>query len=277
MSADNGEMKNVRKWRIPLRAVALLAFAMVLLLVEEALAVFIDPLLSLFISLLGAFATAAFPYALKWAASAKTSFQCFSLIFLTRVAVAVVPALFLSPPLLLMTIYGVVLVICVVYIVDKGLTLNSLGFRLSNSVFQIAGGLALGAVMGVAEFTILASDIETYQIFQEFTVVNFVQVTIIMFLFVALAEELIFRGLAQSSFEKELGNPLMAMIAVSLIFAIMHLGYVTSFAKISEIVYVFTAATVVGYAFMKTRSLILPLIAHGMANTILFGILPYLA
>lgn len=258
------------------RTKIILIFALTLLIVEEVLAVYIDPVLSLFVSFLGAFVTAILPYAVKWTASTKASLQCFSLVFLTRVAVAVVPALILPTPVLLIIVYSLVLVVCAVYAVERGLTANTLGFRFSNAPLQVFGGLAIGVAMGVTEFTILSSDMKTYLLFQGFSVANFVYVTVIMFLFVALGEELLFRGLVQASFEKEMGSSFAAILTVSSIFAIMHLGYVTGLEKILEIVYVFVAATVLGYAFMKTKSLVLPLIAHGTANTILFGILPYI-
>jgi len=251
-------------------------FPLTLLLVEEILGVYIDAILGLFVSFLGAFVTAMLPYAIKWAASSRASLQCFSLIFLTRLAVAVVPTLTLPPPSLLITVYSVVLVACAVYIAERGLAATSFGFRFSNLSLQLFGGLALGMAMGVTEYAILSSDMKTYLLFPIFSIANLFSVTIIMFLFVALGEELLFRGLAQTSLEKELGNPIMAMMIVSLVFAIMHLGYVTSPEKTLELVYVFGASTFIGYSFMKTRSLIIPLIAHGIANTILFGILPYL-
>lgn len=258
------------------RTKVMLILALALLLIEELSGVYVDAVLGLGFSFIGAFVAAIMPYAIKFAAPAKLSLQCFSLVFLTRVAAAVIPALILPPPLLLITVYSVVLMVCTVYIVDRGLTANSLGFRFSNVLLQVLGGLALGAVMGVTEFTILSSDIERYLLFPELSVANFLYVTLIMFLFVALGEELLFRGLAQTSFEKEMGSPLAATLVVSSTFAIMHLGYVTTLVKTLEIAYVIVAATAIGYAFMKTKSLLLPLIAHGTANTILFGILPYL-
>lgn len=243
---------------------------------EEALGLSSETaVLSLFVALLGAFATAILPYVFAPAFSAKASLQCFSLIFLTRVAVAVIPALILPPALLLITVYSVILVMCAVYIVDRHLSPNNLGFHFSNAPLQAVGGLALGAVMGFTEFAILSSDIEKYLLFQGFSITDFVIVVVVMFWFVALGEELLFRGLVQTSLERDLGNSTAALVIVSFTFAVMHLGYVTSIVKLLEIVYVYAAATLIGYSFMKTKSLVLPVVAHGVANTILFGILPY--
>lgn len=249
---------------------------LVLLLVEESFGQFRDTaLLSLVVALLGAFLTAILPYAVESASSVKASLQCFSLVFLTRVAVAVVPAIFLPPALLLVTVYGVVLITCALYIADKHLPVGSLGFHFSNASFQALGGLILGVVMGFTEFAILRSDITRYLLFQQFNISNFVVLAVVMFWFVALGEELLFRGLAQTSLERDLKNPVLALMIVSATFAMMHLGYVTSPGKILEIIYVYAAATVIGYVFLKSRSLVFPIVAHGVANTILFGILPY--
>lgn len=255
----------------------MLAFALTLLLVEEILALFSQTaIISLLVALSGAFVTAALPYSLKSASSVKASLQCFSLIFLTRVAVAVVPALILPPVLLLMTVYGVVLVICAVYIMDRHLPPDTIGFHFSNVPVQVFGGSAFGVVMGLTEFAILSSDIKKYLLFEELSVSNFVILTIVMFWFVALGEELLFRGLVQTSLGTDTGNPTAALTIVSLTFAFMHLGYVTGLEKMLETVYVYAAATIIGYVFMKSKSLVFPVIAHGVANTILFGILPYI-
>ena len=251
-------------------------FVLGLLVFEEALGLSSETaVLSLFVALLGAFATAILPYVVPPAFSAKASLQCFSLIFLTRVAVAVIPALILPPALLLITVYGIILVMCAVYIFDRDLSPSSLGFHFSNAPLQAVGGLALGVAMGFTEFAILSSDIGKYLLFQSYNLTNFAVVVIVMFWFVALGEELLFRGLVQTSLERDLGNSTTALVIVSFTFAIMHLGYVTSLVKLLEIVYVYAAATVIGYSFMKTKSLLLPVVAHGVANTILFGILPY--
>lgn len=251
-------------------------FVLVLLVFEEALGLSSETaVLSLFVALLGAFVTAVLPYVVVSASSAKASLQCFSLIFLTRVAVAVIPALILPPALLLITVYGVVLTMCGIYIVDRHLPPNGLGLHFSNVPVQALGGLALGVVMGFTEFAILSSDMGKYLLFQSYNLTNFAIVVIVMFWFVALGEELLFRGLVQTSLERDLGNPRAALVMVSFTFAVMHLGYVTSLMKLLEIVYVYVAATIIGYSFMKTKSLFLPVVAHGIANTILFGILPY--
>lgn len=258
------------------RSETVLLFALGLLLVEESFAVYIDRVLSLLIAFSGAFVTAILPYIVKRAAPVKASLQCFSLVFLTRVAVAVVPALILPPPLLLTTVYSIVLMICIVYVIDRRLPAKSIGFHYPNLRLQVFAGSALGVAMGFIEFAILYSDMKKYLLFQEFSTANFIYTTIIMFLFVAFGEEFLFRGLAQSSLQEEISSPVATMLIVSSTFAIMHLGYVTSLMKVLEIIYVFGAATIIGYAFMKTKSLVLPLVAHGIANTILFGILPYL-
>ena len=259
----------------------MLAFILVLLFVE-VLGSFADTaIFSLAVALLGAFVAATLPYVVESASSLKASLQSFSLIFLTRVAVAVVPTLIIlgepvPPALLLVTVYGVVLVICLFYILDRRLSPVPLGFYFSNVAVQVFGGLALGVVMGLTEFAILSSDIKRYLLFQVFSVSNLVVVVIVMFLFVALGEELLFRGLAQTSLQKDIGNPLTALTIVSLAFAVMHLGYVTGPEKFLELVYVYVAATIIGYVFMKSKSLVFPVIAHGVANTILFGILPFM-
>ena len=253
------------------------AFAVILLVVEEVVTAYVDPILGLLISFVGAIGVAVVPYVVKSRQAVRVAMQCFSLLFLSRVAMTVVPGLILSPPVLLVVIYSVYLLICAVYIVEKRLSLKDVGFRASSVPYQVFAGLMLGVAMGVVEFAILSPDIDKYLLFGEFSGAALSYVIVIMFFFVAFGEELLFRGLVQASLEKVFANPLTSVMVVSCLFAIMHVAYVTNLEKTLELVYVFAASTAIGYSFMKTRSLILPVIAHGIANTILFGILPYMA
>jgi membrane protease YdiL (CAAX protease family) len=276
-NSELAELNGKTKLFLGSRTKIMLIFTLTLLFAEEILALSSETAVaSLLVALLGAFVTAALPYTVQSAVSVKASLQCFSLIFLTRVAAAVVPALFLPPSLLLITVYGVILVICIIYIIERRLPGDSFGLNFSNIPVQILGGLTLGAAMGFTEFIILSSDIKRYLLFSDFSIANFVVVLIVMFWFVGLGEELLFRGLVQTSLERDIGNPTVALTIVSLVFSVMHLGYVTGLEKIMELVYVYAAATIIGYAFMKSRSLMFPVIAHGVANTILFGVLPYI-
>jgi len=252
------------------------AFALLLLVIEEVVMAFVDPILGLLISFVGAFVVVVLPYVVGSGQAVRGAMQCFSLLFLSRVAMTVVPALILSPSMLIVVVYGVYLSICAVYVAEKRLPLKDVGFRASSIRGQILGGLALGVTMGVVEFAILNPDISKYLLFGEFSPATVSYVLVVMFLFVGLGEELLFRGLVQTSFEKVFARPLTSVVIVSFLFAMMHAAYVTSLVTTLELVYVFVAATVIGYSFMKTRSLLLPVIAHGTANTILFGILPYM-
>jgi len=254
----------------------LFVFALFLLVVEEVVMAFVDPILGLSLSFMGAVVVVIVPYVMKSKQEVTVAMQCFSLLFLSRVAMTVVPALILSPPVLLVVVYSVYLSICAVYIVERRLSLKDVGFRASSVRNQVFGGLTLGVTMGAVEFAILTPDISRYLLFGEFSAAALSCVFVIMFFFVGLGEELLFRGLVQTSLEKVFSKPLTSVVVVSFLFTVMHTAYVTSLEKTLELAYVFVAATVIGYSFMKTRSLLLPLIAHGTANTILFGILPYM-
>ena len=252
------------------------AFALLLLVVEEVITAYVDPILGLLLSFVGAIGVVVASYVVKSGQAVDVAAERFSLLFLSRVAMTVVPALILSPSILLLVVYSVYVSICAVYVVERHLPLKDIGFRASSVFPQVFGGLALGVTMGVVEFAILNPDIERYLLFKEFNVATLFYVIVIMFFFVAFSEELLFRGLVQTSLGEVFTNPFTPVILVSSLFAIMHVAYVTSLEKILELVYVFAASTAIGYSFMKTRSLILPVIAHGTANTILFGILPYM-
>ncbi len=52
----------------------------------------------------------------------------------------------------------------------------------------------------------------------------------------------------------------------------MHLTW----RSIPELVFVFLAGIILGVLYLKTKSLVAPIIAHGVNNVIMVSILPYI-
>ena len=92
-----------------------------------------------------------------------------------------------------------------------------------------------------------------------------------MLAFVGLAEELLFRGLLQSDLTRALGWK-WGVVLSSLMFAVMHLTW----RSIPELFFVFFASLILGYLYYKTKSLVAPIVMHGIGNVILVAIMPYL-
>ena len=92
-----------------------------------------------------------------------------------------------------------------------------------------------------------------------------------MVVFVGLGEELLFRGLIQRDMMNLFGWK-WGLFGASIMFSVMHLTW----RSIPELVFTFVAGLAFGYLYYRTRSLTAPIVAHGIANTILVAVLPYL-
>jgi len=93
---------------------------------------------------------------------------------------------------------------------------------------------------------------------------------IYMLLFVGVGEELLFRGLIQTDLMNVFGGK-GGLILASLIFMVMHLTW----RSVPELVFVFFSGLILGAVYWKTKSMVLPIVAHGMNNVVLVAVLPY--
>jgi len=187
------------------------------------------------------------------------------LVFANRVVLSAFPIKFLALPSLLPAIYTLVLIGCILYIAYRGIDLNYLGLVRGETpiLYQVLAGLLTGYVLGFVEYFVLRpTPIITVSLLR-----SLVYLVAVMMVFVGITEEFLFRGLLQRTLEDTL-PPWQAISISSLIFALMHLGWLNPI----EIVFAYAAGTIFGLMFYKTRSLITPIIAHGFGNVILYTI-----
>jgi membrane protease YdiL (CAAX protease family) len=128
-------------------------------------------------------------------------------------------------------------------------------------------GLVIGIPTGVAEYFIIHPE----PAFPNFEVAYLFRDLVYMLLFVGLAEELLFRGLIQQDITKAFGWK-WGLFSASALFAVMHLTW----RSIPELGFVFVAGLILGAVYLKTKSLVAPIIAHGINNVMLVAILPYI-
>jgi membrane protease YdiL (CAAX protease family) len=143
---------------------------------------------------------------------------------------------------------------------------SQIGFTKRGIPIQIMLGLFLGAMIGLLEYAILQSE----PMIVHFSIGNILLPATILLLTTGLVEELIFRGILQY-----LGVPVMGkmgIVYISLIFALLHVG----FYSITDVVFVFFVAIVFATMVQSTKSIIGAIIAHGTANTVLFLIAPFI-
>ncbi len=131
----------------------------------------------------------------------------------------------------------------------------------------LGGGLGLGALLGLLEYEILRPE----ELIPDMTLGSLLALGVVMFLFVGLGEELVFRYLLQDRLKAVTGT-VGAILLASLVFATMHSGY----SSAPYLVYVFFIGLVFGISYEKTRSLFFVAVLHGSINFFLFSIYPYL-
>jgi membrane protease YdiL (CAAX protease family) len=177
------------------------------------------------------------------------------------------PWFFLSQELLLPAVYATILALCAWHIYRKNISLRDIGFSGERVPRYILIGTLVGIPLGVGEYFIItpAAAFPTFEI--KYLMRDFAY----MVIFVGLGEELLFRGLVQRDLTNLLGWK-WGLLGASLMFGVMHLTW----RSIPELGFTFLAGMLLGYLYYRTRSLISPIIAHGVGNTVLVAVMPYL-
>jgi len=93
---------------------------------------------------------------------------------------------------------------------------------------------------------------------------------LVMVVFIGLGEELVFRGLLQSSVGSHHGK-YVAVAVSALLFSMMHSGY----QSVPYLLFVFGVGLVLACTYERTGSLGLVALMHGMLNFFLFSFLPF--
>jgi membrane protease YdiL (CAAX protease family) len=81
---------------------------------------------------------------------------------------------------------------------------------------------------------------------------------------------LLFRGILQTNVTKMFGT-VFALLYTSLVFTTMHIGWI----YFSDLVFVFSVAMFYGYCLIKTKSIVGITVAHGISNSMLFLVMPF--
>lgn len=124
-----------------------------------------------------------------------------------------------------------------------------------------------GVILGFIEYLIL----KPQPLISSFTVETVLFGGIILLISTGFAEELLFRGILQTNAEKVLGS-ISGLLYTSILFTALHIGW----NSVLDLVFVFCVAVFYGYAFQRTRSIFGITLSHGLSNTFLFLILPFI-
>lgn len=148
-----------------------------------------------------------------------------------------------------------------------GLKRNMIGLRFSWRALpvQLLIGLS-GLLIGYIEFLILRPDPLVAEMSMEMIWLP----ALILLLFTGFLEEIIFRGILQTSSIQELGR--LGIVFVAIVFAVLHLGY----RSILDVFFVFAVAIIFGLLVQRFSSLLGVSISHGLTNISLYLIFPFL-
>ena len=177
------------------------------------------------------------------------------------------PWFFINQQYLLPAVYSTVLALCLWHIYQKKLNFSELGFHRQKWLKYVLVGIAIGIPIGMVEYFVL----RPAPAFPTFEVRYLLRDLVYMVAFVGLGEELLFRGLLQRDLINVFGWK-QGIVLASLVFAVMHLTW----RSVPELVFVFFASLIFGYLYYKTKSLVAPIVVHGIGNVMLVAVMPYL-
>jgi membrane protease YdiL (CAAX protease family) len=140
---------------------------------------------------------------------------------------------------------------------EVGLTSNRLPF-------QLLIGLT-GIPFGIAESYILRPS----PLINSLTLGGVLLPALILLVGTGFTEELVFRGVMQRSAGEALGR--WGWIYVAVLFATLHIGYLL----VSDVLFVLAVGLFFGWMVRKTGSLLGVSLSHGIANIVLYLIVPF--
>jgi membrane protease YdiL (CAAX protease family) len=156
------------------------------------------------------------------------------------------------------------LAVAVTVIRLKGLTRKDVGLTVKNPWVQLAITFT-GIPFGIMEYYIL----QPAPITGGFAVLALLLLAMGFIAATGFVEELVFRGVLQSSAVKTFG-PRIGLLAVAAVFAVLHIGWL----DLVDVVYVFVIGLFFGVLVLKTGSIAGVSLAHGLTNVFLFLVMP---
>nr|QNO49300.1 hypothetical protein ANJBEOKM_00040 [Methanosarcinales archaeon ANME-2c ERB4] len=144
---------------------------------------------------------------------------------------------------------------------------DDIGMHTKHLRYYIPLALIIGAILAWVEYRIIHPE----PLIPELRIANMLTLVIIMFVFVGLVEELIFRSILQTKLQQSIGIS-SGLLVASVLFGIMHSGY----GSVYELLFATAAGLIIGYLYQKTGSLPFVTVIHGTVNVLLFGVLPHI-
>lgn len=144
---------------------------------------------------------------------------------------------------------------------------DDIGMHTRNLYRYIPLALIIGAILAWVEYQIIHPE----PLIPKLGIADMLTLVIIMFVFVGLVEELIFRSILQTKLQQSIGMG-SGLLVASALFGIMHSGY----GSVYELLFATAAGLIIGYLYQKTGSLPFVTVIHGTINVLLLGVLPHI-
>lgn len=204
----------------------------------------------------------------KFSDDRKKVLQSMLLLILMRIINLSMPQFFTFTLLWYTLVYGIMFIPIYYVIRNQDITLTNIGLDIKRWYIYLPAALLIGTAMAMLEFQIL----HPTPLILNLKLQNLLLISMVMFVFVAAVEELIFRSILITRLEKVFGS-MNSLLLSSLLFGIMHAGY----GLPEEVLFATVFGVILGFIFQKTRSFLFIVVIHGIANVALFGILPIIS
>lgn len=122
-----------------------------------------------------------------------------------------------------------------------------------------------GVLFGVVEYYILKPE----PLISPFNWGGIIVASLILLVSTGFFEEVAFRGIMQSTALETLGR--FGIVYIALIFAVLHIGY----QSLIDVIFVFAVGLFFGWVVKKTGSIAGVTVSHGITNSVLFLVMPF--
>jgi membrane protease YdiL (CAAX protease family) len=193
----------------------------------------------------------------------KNMLQSLALLIILRIINLTIPQFFKagnSQYLQYFLIYGMILIPIYLTIKNQNISNKELGINFSNLPIFIPIGIMLGIIV-----TMFGKINTTSLIY--FKVPDLVALTIVMLIFIAVVEEIIFRSILQTRIEKLFGLKI-GYLFTGQIFGIEHASY----GILNEVLFASIIGIVLSFIFQRTRNIFFTMLIHGTSNVTIFGL-----
>lgn len=204
----------------------------------------------------------------KFSDDIKKVLQSMLLLLLIRIINLSMPQFFTFTLLWYPLVYGIMFIPIYYVIKNQNITLTNIGIDFKRWYIYLPAALVIGTAMAMLESRIL----HPTPLILNLKLQSLLLISMVMFIFVAAVEELIFRSILITRLEKVFGS-INSLLLSSLLFGIMHAGY----GLLTEVLFATFFGVILGFIFQKTRSFPFIVVIHGTANVLLFGVLPIIS